>query len=113
MPSYRIHRIKDGPKESFRWAAHTGGLAVVKPKDYELAEERDASNPYELWQAMRSSEAPLRPGDVLETVLSAPDASSGQLLIAKYVGFEPAQWFIPEVKPLAPPAAIESMSQVG
>ncbi len=98
MPRYRIYRMKEGPKEHFRWACHTGGLALVKAKDYEPGEEREAANPYELWKAMSGGAEPLQPGDLLEN-LAAP----GELVIAKYVGFEPAQWFIPEPKPAAAP----------
>jgi hypothetical protein len=101
MPQYRIHRMKDNPRENFRWAAHTGGAAVLKPKDYETAEEVAAGNPYELWKIMASNGYPLRPGDVLERL----DLESGsaeaveRLQIAKYIGFEPARWFVPEPKP--------------
>jgi hypothetical protein len=35
-------------------------------------------------------------GDILET-------EDGQLRICKYVGFEPAQWVLPEPKPHAEP----------
>ncbi len=102
MPRYRVHRLKEGPQESFRWAAHTGGLAIVKPKDYELKEEVDADNPYDLWKRMRSETEPLRPGDLLEEFLLMnveSCSSAGYLCIAKYIGFEPAQWFVPESKP--------------
>ena len=93
MPRYRIHRIKQAPLESFRWAPHTGGLAVVKPKDYDFGEEIHAETPYAAWKSLSASEAALRPGDLFE------DGSSGALLITKYIGFEPAQWFVPEPKP--------------
>ena len=60
---YRIHRIKEMPKEHFRWAPHTGGLAVVKQKDYEPAEEVEAISPYAVWR-MLTETAALQPGDV-------------------------------------------------
>lgn len=96
MPRYRIHRIKKAPWESFRWAAHTGGLAVVKPKDYDLDYEVEGPTPYSVWRALASQGSDLRPGDILETVLS--EGASGNLLILKYIGFEPAEWFVPEAK---------------
>lgn len=106
MTRYRIHRIKDTPRESFRWAAHTGGTAIVKPKDYDSNEEVESSTPYAAWKALQDEGNPLRPGDVLE---SLPGGElPGELRIAKYIGFEPAQWWIPEPKPSADaaPAAL-------
>ncbi|HZS56389.1 MAG TPA: hypothetical protein VFA65_18430 [Bryobacteraceae bacterium] len=93
---YRIHRIKETPRENFRWAAHTGGLAIAKPKDYEAEGEIDAANPYAGWKALSAQGCPLRTGDILEELL--PDGVPGALHIAKYVGFEKAAWFIPEAK---------------
>jgi hypothetical protein len=93
---YRVHRIKDAPKEHFRWTPHTGGLAVVKPKDYEPAEEIESVSPYAVWK-MLSGTAPLRPGDVLESL--DDNAVGARLEIYKYIGFEPAAWFVPEPKP--------------
>lgn len=94
---FRIHRMKDAPRENFRWAAHTGGVAVVKPKDYDADGEVEGATPYAAWQLLKESDRPLRAGDVLEDV-------SGTLQIAKYIGFEKAQWWVPEPKPVAPPA---------
>jgi hypothetical protein len=101
MPRYRIHRIKEAPREIFRWAPHTGGLAIVKPKDYEFGEDIEASTPYAAWRLVASEGSPLRPGDLLE--LTPIEGSTGQLYIAKYIGFEPAQWFVPEPKNEAAP----------
>jgi len=93
---YRIHRIKDSQKEHFRWSAHTGGLAIVKPRDYEAGGEVESQSPYALWKDLqRHTENPLCPGDLLETV---DGDGPGRLLITKYIGFEPAQWFAPEAK---------------
>ena len=86
---FRIHRMKDAPRESFRWAAHTGGVAIAKPKDYERAGEIDSPSPYAAWTSLRESDHPLETGDILED-------DSGTLLIAKYIGFEKAQWWVPE-----------------
>lgn len=97
MASYRIHRIKDEPGESFRWTAHTGGLTVVRAKDYRTDDEIEAATPYAAWKSSVSAGRPLRPGDLLENLI--PEANSGHLLIAKYIGFEPAAWWTPEAKP--------------
>jgi len=103
VPRYRVHRIKESQKEHFRWAAHTGGLAIVKLKDYEPGGEVESLTPYSLWKELQHSgsphhEKPLSPGDILETV---ENDGPGRLFIAKYIGFEPAQWFVPEVLPSA------------
>jgi hypothetical protein len=97
MPRFRIHRIKDAPKENFRWAAHTGGLTIVKSKDYDLDREVDAATPYAAWKLLAADGRGLRPGDLLESVPG--EGPSGELQIAKYIGFEPAQWYVPEPKP--------------
>jgi hypothetical protein len=90
--------MKESPREHFRWAAHTGGLAIVKPKDYELGGEAEAPTPYALWKRLAEENGgrdALLPGDLLEV----PDTeNNGALFIAKYIGFEPAQWFVPEPK---------------
>jgi hypothetical protein len=92
MALYRIYRMKDSPRQQFRWAPHVGGCASVKPKDYDPRGEVEALNEYDAWRAMRESDEPLKVGDVLE-------AADGQLRICKYVGFEPAQWLVAEPKP--------------
>lgn len=97
MPTFRIHRIKDAPGESFRWAAHTGGLAIVKPKDYELDGEADAPTPYAAWKLLVENGGAIRPGDLLELL---EPAGGSQLYIFKYIGFEPAHWYVPESAPL-------------
>ena len=95
MPRYRIHRIKHAPGEHFRWAPHTGGMAIVKRKDYEPAAELEAPTPYAAWKIL-VAENPLAPGDLLESMTA--DGSEGELSILKYIGFEPAQWYVPEPK---------------
>jgi hypothetical protein len=91
---YRIHRIKETPGESFRWAQHTGGEAIVKPKDYDPGEELEAPSTYAAWKLMNERGQALRPGDLLENL----DTPSQPLEIAKYIGFEPAQWLVPDPK---------------
>ena len=97
MPVYQIHRLKDLPRQQFRWAPHTSGVTVVKPKDYLAANTVDAASPYAAWSALRGSDTPLDVGDILET--------EGILRILKYVGFEEARWFVPE--PAAPAVAAD------
>ncbi|HZQ56251.1 MAG TPA: hypothetical protein VFB14_28945 [Bryobacteraceae bacterium] len=97
MVRYRIHKLKNAQRESFRWTAHTSGLAVVKPKDYDATGEVQAATPYAAWKTLQAEERPLSPGDLLETMKE--DGNPGELLIAKYIGFEPAAWYVPEPKP--------------
>jgi hypothetical protein len=97
MVRYRIHKLKNAQRENFRWTAHTSGLAIVKPKDYDATGEVEAATPYAAWKTLHGEGRPLCPGDLLETVKE--DGSPGELLIAKYIGFEPAAWYVPEPKP--------------
>ena len=98
MPIFRIHRMKDAPRQQFRWAPHVSGTANVKLKDYEPSTEIESENEYAAWALLRNSETPLLVGDLLETV-------AGQLRICKYVGFEEACWLIPAPIPAPEPAA--------
>jgi hypothetical protein len=63
----------------------------VKAKDYEPDGEVQADSEYHVWSSLRASERPLAVGDLLET-------ESGALRICKYVGFESANWIVPEAK---------------
>lgn len=92
MPLYRIHAMKESPRQQFRTAPHVSGSAAVKPKDYEPRGQIEALNEYDAWRILRESSQPLIVGDLLE-------AEDGQLRICKYVGFEPAQWVVPEPRP--------------
>lgn len=91
MPSYRIFRMKDTPRQNFRWAPHTSGVTQAKLKDFEQAGSVEAENTYEAWQLLKETEAALEIGDILETEL-------GEIRIFKYVGFEEAKWILPESK---------------
>ena len=99
MPLYRVFRMKDAPRQQFRWAPHISGPANAKPKDFEPRGQVEALHEYDAWRILRDEGAPLEVGDVLET-------EDGQLRICKYVGFEPAQWVIPEVKAHVPGAVV-------
>jgi SH3-like domain-containing protein len=89
MPLYRIYRMKDSPRQQFRWAPHVSGAAAVKLRDYEPGDQIEAVNEYDAWRQLRESSGALTVGDLLAT-------EDGQLRICKYVGFEPAQWVLPE-----------------
>ena len=100
MPAYQIHRLKDSQRQSFRWAPHTSGVTMVKPKDYEPGTAVEAASPYALWTDLRDSDHPLQVGDLLES-------EGGELRIFKYVGFEEARWFVPETAPATPEMVTE------
>ena len=102
MPSYRVHRLRPHLRQSFRYAPHVSGAASVKPRDYSPGETVEASTPYAAYFVMRGLEAPLEPGDILET-------ENGELRIFKFVGFEEARWVIPDPRPEA--MTLESPSQ--
>ena len=105
MPMYRIHRLKDHLRQQVRFAPHVGGTASVKPRDYHALDPEaipaeslvEASSPYSAFFALKDSSAPLEVGDLLE-------AEDGSLRIFKFVGFEEAQWVLPDPKliPAAP-----------
>ena len=100
MPLFRIYRMKDSPRQQFRWAPHVSGCASIKPKDYEPCGEIAAPHEYGAWKQLREAGDALLVGDLLES-------QDGQLRICKYVGFEPAQWVLPEPKA---PAEAESQA---
>jgi hypothetical protein len=91
MAIYRIHRMKDAPRQQFRFAPHVSGAATVRHKDYEPGGEVEAATEYDAWAKLRDSGCPLGVGDLLET-------AAGELRIFKYVGFEAASWHVPEHK---------------
>lgn len=90
MAVYRIHRMKDHVRQSFRYAPHTSGVMMIKPRDFEDAGEVEAANVYDAWMNLRGTARALDIGDVLE--------SSGGLSVCKYVGFEEARWVAPDAK---------------
>ena len=98
MPAYQIYRMKEAPRQNFRWAPHVSGAASVKRKDYEPDSTVEAPNEYAAWDQMRASERALTVGDLLET-------DAGELRICKYIGFEAAAWWLPPVDPEGPIAA--------
>jgi hypothetical protein len=92
MPLYRIHRMKDSVRQQFRWAPHTIGVTKVKAKEYDLINTIEAPNAYSAWISLKDTDTPLAVGDILEV-------EGGELRIYKYVGFEEAEWYVPEPKP--------------
>lgn len=92
MPIYRIFRMKDQARLSFRAAPHTSGETAVKLKDYNEAGSIEALSAYEAWENLRGTEEPLQVGDILENEI-------GGIQICKYIGFDEAKWVLPEVKP--------------
>lgn len=100
MPLFRIYRMKDGPRQQFRWAPHASGASLLKPRDFEPAGEVEAQSPYEAWTKLRGTSQALAVGDLLES-------EAGELRICKYVGFEEARWVVPEQTPAAAMAPVE------
>jgi hypothetical protein len=92
MPLYRIYRLKESVRQQFRWAPHTIGVSKVKPRDYENIHSVEAANAYSAWMALKETEQALQVGDILEV-------EGGGIRIYKYVGFEEAEWQLPETKP--------------
>jgi hypothetical protein len=92
MPSYRIHRLKDHLRQSFRFAPHVSGTASIKPRDYGPDIAVEAASPYVAFFALRDAGTPLEVGDLLE-------AEDGSVRICKFVGFEEASWVLPESPP--------------
>lgn len=89
MPAYQIHRLKESHRQQFRWAPHTSGVSIAKPRDYDKGTVLEAAGPYAVWVALKETEQALQVGDLLES-------ENGELRIFKYIGFEQAQWFVPE-----------------
>jgi hypothetical protein len=89
---YRIFRMREQARLSFRVAPHTSGETAVKLKDYSEAGTVEAASTYEAWDLLRATEQPLEVGDVLEAEL-------GGIKICKYIGFDDAKWVLPDPKP--------------
>src|ERR1700685_1984983 len=100
MPAYQIYRLKEIPRQQFRWTPHTPGVAVVKLKDYEPGPVIAAASPYALWLDLRGGDHALAVGDGIG-IFRAPTETCGELRIFKYIGFEAAQWYVPEPAPRA------------
>ena len=73
----------------FRVVAFAG---IEQPARVRRADRCESAVDRRVARGVGVSEQPLRVGDLLET-------EDGQLRICKYVGFEPAQWVVPEPRP--------------
>lgn len=91
MPSFRIFRLRENPSQHFRWVPHVSGVTQIKRKDYNEGGRIEAPNEYAAWSALRDTDDALKVGDVLES-------EAGQLSVCKYVGFDRAEWIVPDVK---------------
>lgn len=101
--TYNIHRLKESARQQFRWAPHTIGVTNVRPKDYEPGITVEAATPYAIWIQLKDTPEALQVGDILE-------GGGGELRIYKYVGFEEAQWIVPELKPVPEGQGVASPS---
>ncbi len=98
MPRYRIHYLRDSQRQHFRQAPPHPGPLKLKRRDYQEGGEIEASSPYTAWKQLqqdRGARPPITVGDALET-------EAGALLLCRYVGFEEAEWFVPETVSAAP-----------
>ena len=102
--------MREHVRASFRNAAHTSGVAAVKPRDFlplpellQPADSIEAASPYAAWHELLSSDRPLIIGDLLES------AADGRLYLCKYVGFEQAEWVVPEAAQA--PAVVQEAAQ--
>lgn len=99
MATYQIHRLKAHLRQGFRFAPHVSGVSNVKQRDYDAGGTVEAGSPYAAFFLLKESPEALEVGDVLEC--------EGTLRILKFVGFEEAQWVVPEAKgPM--PGALET-----
>lgn len=102
MAIYRIYRLRESLRQQFRWAPHTSGVTSIKPRDYDLTLSVEAPTPYAVWMQLKETDDPLQVGDILE-------AEGGTLRIYKYVGFEEAQWILPEMKAGSEGASVDGL----
>ena len=92
MAAYRIFRLKDNLRAQFRQLPHVSGVSRIKLKDYDEAGTVEASTPYAAWFALKDSASDaLLIGDLLVD-------EANEIRIVKFVGFEPAEWIVPDVK---------------
>lgn len=82
----------------------------MKMRDYEEAGEVEAATPYAAWKILDGENRALQPGDVLENVTA--DGTPGELRVLKYIGFEPAMWYVAEPKCEAGTQAAENSEAV-
>ena len=100
MPLYKVFRLKSNLRTHFRQLPHLGGTAQLKLKDYVEGVEVTASNRYAAWMEMKKTGDPLQVGDALVE-------NGGNVFVVKFVGLEPAEWIVPEIKPVE---AVEALT---
>ena len=93
MPSYRVFRLKENLRAHFRQLPHLSGTTQLKLRDYVEGVEVTAANRYAGWAELKSTNDPLQVGDAM-----VEDGAS--VFVVKFVGLEPAEWIVPEVKPV-------------
>ena len=92
MASYRIYRLKETLRAPFRQLPHVSGVSRIKLKDYDESGTVEAATPYAAWCALKDSNSDaLLVGDLLVD-------EANDIRIVKFVGFEPAEWIVPDVK---------------
>jgi hypothetical protein len=99
MATFRVWRLRDAQRQSFKNQEHMGGTSAVKAKDYHEAVEVEAENVYAAWDTLKETENRLDVGDVLAN-------SDGKLWIYKYIGFEIAEWQVIEPKQISDQPAL-------
>jgi len=107
MPRYRVYCLREDLSRRFRESPPSTLRKQPKQREYELAGELDAANPYAAWRSLQSpgsQESPLAVrrsfavGDVLEQ-------EDGKLQLCLFGGFEEASWWTP------PPAESEAQAE--
>jgi hypothetical protein len=91
MAVFRVWRLREVLRQSFKNQEHKGGAVVLKPKDYTESIEIEGESAYAAWSLLKDGETKLEVGDALAD-------STGKLHIFKYIGFEPAEWQVIEPK---------------
>ena len=92
MPSYRLYRLREALRAHFRQLPHLSGVAQLKTKDYEESVTVTSPSRYAAWLLLKNGDEPVLVGDAL-----LEDETS--LYVTKFVGMEPAEWVVPELKP--------------
>jgi hypothetical protein len=92
MACYRIFRLKENLRAGFRQLPHVSGVSRVKVKDYDECGTVEAATPYAAWFQLKESNGDaVHVGDLLVD-------EANEIRIVKFVGFEPAEWIVPDVK---------------
>ena len=91
MASYKVFRLKSNLRTHFRQLPHLSGAAQLKLKDYVEGVEVTAGNRYAAWMEMKRTNDPLEVGDALVE-------DGANMFVVKFVGLEPAEWIVPEIK---------------